>query len=132
MNIFIGKSFKFISNGKVFQAEIIDIKEKTIIVLLDGKNRITLDKQKFINKFSDYEVEKNLKEKSICENCMEYKKGNCCGQSEICDDFRYSPEISQEERNNWPKNGSVSRSRSDKAFIREYDEMYNKYHQVFH
>ena len=30
------------------------------------------------------------------------------------------------------KNGSVSRSKSDKFFIREYDDMYNKYHETYH
>lgn len=37
-----------------------------------------------------------------CDNCMEQKKGNCFGKLKICDEFRYSPMITQEEKGNWP------------------------------
>lgn len=50
----------------------------------------------------------------------------------LCDDFRPFPEISKEEINSWPKNGSVSRSKSNKFLIREYDNMYNKYHEEYY
>ena len=131
MGLFIGKKFKIISNGKVSVAEILGIEEKFAIVLIDGK-RFKMDKEKLIKKFSDYEIEKNKKAKNQCKNCMEYKNGNCFGELQICDDFRIVPEISKEERDNWPKYGSVSRSKSDKFLIREYDDMYNKYHEVYY
>ena len=94
--------------------------------------RFKMDKEKLINKFSNYELEKNSKSKNQCKHCMEYNNGDCCGESQLCEDFRLAPEISKEEMNNWPKNGSVSRSKSNKFFIREYDDMYNKYHEVYH
>ena len=131
MKLFIGKKFKIISKGTVSHAEIIDIEDKFVIVLIDGK-RFKMDKEKLINKFSDYELEKKSKSKNKCENCMEYKNGNCFGTSQICDDFRPVPEISKEEMNNWPQNGSVSRTKSNKFLIREYDDMYNKYHEVYY
>lgn len=131
MRLFVGKKFKIISKNVVSNAEIIDIQDKFAIVLIDGK-RFKMNKEKLINKFSDYEIEKNYKSKSQCENCMEYKNGNCFGKSQICDDFRLAPEISKEELDRWPKNGSVSKSKSNKFLIREYDDMYNKYHEVYH
>ena len=126
MSVFIGKKFKIISNGTVSHAEILDIEDEFAIVLIDGK-RFKMDKKKLIKKFSDYEVEKNTKSKSQCENCMEYRNGNCIGNKHICEDFRLAPEISREEMDRWPKYGSVSRSRSDKSINREYDNMYEYY-----
>ena len=67
-----------------------------------------------------------------CANCMEYKNGNCFGLSEICNDFRYSPKLSNEELSMWPKDGQVSRTKSNTFFIREYDCMYNKYNETYH
>ena len=131
MELFIGKKFKIISDGKTSRAEIIDIKNTYAVVLIDGI-KFKMDKAKLLKKFSDYEGEKKFKANRKCENCMEYKSERCSGASEICDDYRPSPEISEEEKSRWPKEGSVSRSRSDKFFIREYDEMYNKYHQTYH
>ena len=72
-----------------------------------------------------YELEKNSTSKKQCENCMYYKNGDCGGNSQICDEYRHSPEISKEEVDRWPKYGSVSRSKSDKFIIREYDGMYD-------
>ena len=37
-----------------------------------------------------------------CSDCMLYKKGDCFGQSKICNDFKYSPSMSSEEKENWP------------------------------
>lgn len=131
MRLFIGKKFKIITKDSISNAEIIDIQDKFAIVLINGKS-FKMDKEKLNNKFSEYELEKNSKSKKQCENCMDYKNGNCFGKSQICDDYRHSPEISNEEKNRWPKNGSVSQSRSNKSLIREYDDMYNKYHEVYH
>ncbi len=128
MELFIGKKFKIISKGKYLYAEIIAIEKDCVVVLINSK-KITLDKKTLINKFADYyKREKISKAQKRCENCMEYKNGNCFGSSVICDDFRYTPEISKEEKDRWPKDGSVSRSKSNTFFIREYDDMYNKYH----
>ena len=129
MELFIGKKFKIISKGIVSNVEILDIENKYAIVLIDGV-KFKMDKEKLINKFSEYE--KSPKYRNKCENCMEYKNGNCFGKSQICDDFKISPIISNEEINRWPKNGSVTRSKSDKFIIREYDNMYNKYHETYH
>ena len=131
MGLFIGKNFKIISNGVVSHAVIIDIEDKYAIVLIDGQ-KFKMDKEKLIKKFSDYEEEKEYKASRRCENCMDYKSGNCSGSSKICNEYRPSPEITSEEKSRWPKNGSVSRSKSDKFFIREYDDMYNKYHETYH
>ena len=94
MGLFIGRKFKIISNGTVSHAEIIDIEDKYVIVLIDGK-RFKMDKKTLIQKFSDHETEKNMEAKRICENCMDYKNGNCSGMFHICDDFRLAPEISK-------------------------------------
>lgn len=131
MSLFIGKKFKILSNNKLLNVEIIDIEDKFAIVLIEGK-KFKMDKEKLINKFSDYQIEKNSKSKNQCKNCMEYKNGNCFGKKQICDDFRLSPEISKEEMNNWPKDGTVSKLKSNTFFIREYDDMYNKYNEVYH
>lgn len=37
-----------------------------------------------------------------CKKCMLYRNESCFGQSQICDDFRNSVDISEEERKNWP------------------------------
>ena len=128
MDLFIGKKFKIILNGTVSHAKILDIKDEFAIVLIDGKRKIKMDRKKLIKKFSDYEIEKNTKSKSNCENCMEYKNGNCSGNQHICEDFRFAPEISKEEFDRWPKYGSVSRLRSDKFINREYDDIKFKYY----
>ena len=127
MGLFIGKKFKITSNGKTSNAIIIDIQDKFVIVLIEGI-KFKMDKKRLIDKFSDNEIEKNSKNINKCENCMEYKKGNCFGESQICEDFRLAPIISKEELDRWPKNGSVSRSKSDKYIIREHDDIYNKYY----
>ena len=126
MSVFIGKKFKIISNGTVLHAEILDIKDEFAIVLIDGKI-FKMYKQKLIKKFSDYEIEKNTKSKSRCENCMEYKNGTCGGMFHICDDFRLAPDISKDEMERWPKYGSVSRLKSDKYINREDDNIYGYY-----
>ena len=128
MSLYIGKKFKIISKGISSNVEVIDIKNKFVIALIDGK-KFRINKQKLLDIFSDYEIEKNIKK---CKNCIEYKNGNCFGEAKICEDFRLAPKISKSEMERWPKNGSVSRSKSDKSFIREYDDMYNKYHEVYH
>ena len=129
MKLFIGKKFKIISNGLVSNAEIINIQDKYAIVLIDGK-KFKMDKEKLINKFSAYEKEKEKKSKlqENCENCMEYKKGNCFGESQTCEDYRPSPEISKEELDRWPKYGSVSRAKSNNFIIRENNDIYNNYY----
>ena len=131
MILYIGKKFKIISKGISSNVEIIDIKDKFIIALINGA-KFRMNKQELLDKFSDYEIEKNEKNMKKCKNCIEYKNGNCIGESKICEDFRLAPIISKSEIENWPKNGSVSKSKSDNFFIREYDEMYNKYHEVYH
>lgn len=124
MRLLIGKKFKIITKDTISHAQIIDIQDKFAIVLINGK-KFKMDKEKLINKFAEYELEKNSKSINQCENCMEYKNGNCGGKPQICDEYRHSPEISEDEINRWPKNGSVSRSKSDKFIIREYDDIYN-------
>lgn len=124
MRLLIGKKFKIITKDTTSNAEIIDIQDKFVIVLINGE-RFKMDKQKLINNFSEYELEKNSTSKKQCENCMYYKNGDCGGNSQICDEYRHSPEISKEEVDRWPKYGSVSRSKSDKFIIREYDGMYD-------
>lgn len=48
-------------------------------------------------------------EKSLtCRNCLEYKKSDCFGKPQICEDFRYSPDMDDEKRKNWPKYGDAS------------------------
>ena len=37
-----------------------------------------------------------------CKKCMVYKQDNCIGESKTCDLFKPSPEIPQEEIDNWP------------------------------
>ena len=115
MILFIGKKFKIISKGTVSNAEILDIEDKFAIVLIDGK-RFKMDKEKLIKKFSDYELENNSKSKSQCNNCMEYKNGNCFGFKSICSNYRPSPEISRDEMAMWPKLGDASYYRIHKYF----------------
>ena len=42
-------------------------------------------------------------EKVTCKKCMLYKNETCFGEKEICEDFRNSVDISDEEISNWPK-----------------------------
>ena len=126
MSLFIGKKFKIITNGKTLHAEIKHIGDKYVIVSIDDK-RFKMDKKKLMQKFSDYEIEKNMEAKRNCENCMDYRNGTCGGMFHVCDDFRIAPDISKDEMDRWPKYGSVSRSKSDKYINREYDNLYDYY-----
>ena len=50
-----------------------------------------------------------IQEESLtCKNCLEYKKSECFGKPQICEDFRYSPDMDDEKRKNWPKYGDAS------------------------
>ena len=127
MALFVGKKFKIITKDSISIAEIIDIQDTFAIVLINGK-KFKMNKKTLLDKFSDYELEKNYKSTKQCTNCMEYKNGNCFGSSKICDDFRYSPKISNEELERWPKDGQISRAKSNKYIIRENDNMYSAYY----
>ena len=39
----------------------------------------------------------------LCKKCMVYKQNTCIGEKELCEFFKSSPEITQEEIDNWPK-----------------------------
>ena len=41
--------------------------------------------------------------KPSCKKCMLYKNGKCFGEKTICEDFKNSPDISEEEMAMWPK-----------------------------
>ena len=119
--LYIGKNFNFITKNSYSSAVIIEIQDRYVKVLIDGKVIRLLDKEKLIHKFEEAEQEK--KSKNTCRNCMELKNGNCFGSLQICDDFKPTPEMSKEDLDRWPKKGTVSRSKSDKYIIREHDFM---------
>jgi len=43
-----------------------------------------------------------------CKNCMEMKCGECFGQKNICEFYRYSPSATEETKRNWPKYGDAT------------------------
>jgi len=43
-----------------------------------------------------------------CSNCMSMKNGDCLGGKSICEFYRNSPSISQEEMASWPKYGDAT------------------------
>lgn len=47
-----------------------------------------------------------LDEKS-CKNCMEMKRGECVGRKTICEAYKYSPSMTEEDKRNWPKYGDA-------------------------
>lgn len=67
-----------------------------------------------INEFyKNYEICKS------CNNCMEMKNGTCFGSSSsssVCDDYRYSPEISKDELDRWPKIGDALSFKFNKSY----------------
>ena len=146
MIIKIGAEFKFITEKGKSIARITEIQDKFIVIEVNGEI-LKLDKQIFIDKFREYERKKKLEllqkyknskdEKKVeikneCKNCMEYRKGECIGASKICEEFIYSPNLTDEELSRWPKNGQVSRVKSDTFIIKETDNMYNKYNVTYH
>jgi hypothetical protein len=50
----------------------------------------------------------NSSSRETCKNCMEMRKGECIGKQSICEFFRYAPNISKEELDNWPKYGDAT------------------------
>ena len=125
MNLYVGLKLKTINNDF---AEIIEIDEQKIIILYHRK-KVIISKRTFyrynIQEFIECEQKDNTNkiEKKVshdkpfiesCKNCMEWKKGDCMGCSEICSDYRPSPEISKEEMDRWPKEGDASYYRTHK------------------
>ena len=130
MELFIGQRFRFRLNYFSSRAEIIEINDKTVkVLLLDIRKAAIVDKkiiEGMISKTANTNVEKT-EIKKTCKNCMLYANGDCCGERTICSDFRNRPIISNEEKSYWPKDGSVSRMKSDNCYVREYDGIYDKY-----
>ena len=54
-----------------------------------------------------------------CENCMHYRKGDCGGISGPCDEYVFSPTISEEELEMWPKMGDASYMRTHNGWGRK-------------
>lgn len=124
MKLFVGKKFKIITKNAILYAEIIDIQNKYAIVLINNK-KFKMDKDYIIKMLSEYEQEKTSKTSMKCKNCMEYKNGNCFGKSQICDEFRYAPIISDEEINRWNK--KETKTKINRNIIREYDDEYIRF-----
>lgn len=128
--LFVGQKFRFRLNYFSSRAEIIEIyDDKVKVLLLDIRKATIIDKkivEKMIPKSANIKVE-TAEIKKICKNCMLYFNGECCGEKDICSFFKNRPEISSEERSYWPKDGSVSRMKSDNCYVREYDGIYDKY-----
>lgn len=43
-----------------------------------------------------------------CKNCMVMRRGDCFGEQNICEMFRYAPTVSEEETKKWPKYGDAT------------------------
>lgn len=46
-----------------------------------------------------------------CENCFWYKSGECNGVAKECNDYRMIPQILENEKKYWRKEGDASRYR---------------------
>ena len=43
-----------------------------------------------------------------CQDCMLLKRGDCFGEKEICDFFKFSPSVTQREKERWPQYGDAT------------------------
>lgn len=118
MELYVGKKLIISIQGSKKIAEIINIKDSLVVVLIEGK-KYTLKKDTI---FKMYEKTKFDKESKKCVNCMDYINGECIGLKNICSEFRYAPKISKEEMDRWPK--KAARTKADKYINREYDDEY--------
>lgn len=51
-----------------------------------------------------------------CSTCMLRKKGDCFGSKRnICEDYKYAPNMDDEKRKNWPKYGDVTSIRIQRS-----------------
>lgn len=58
---------------------------------------------------TEEKFEEELGEDEItCKNCIEYKKSECFGKQQLCEDFRYAPNMDDEKRKTWPKFGDAT------------------------
>ena len=59
---------------------------------------------------SENQVETDISKdfQPMCKNCMLLKKGDCFGKDNICEDYRYAPDMDDEKRKNWPKYGDAT------------------------
>lgn len=73
-----------------------------------GKKLFIINKQYSQNTASQKPLNDSDIPSYTCKNCMEMRKGECFGKSEICEFFRYAPTISKDEINNWPKYGDAT------------------------
>ena len=46
-----------------------------------------------------------------CSNCIVFRRGDCFGQSTICEDFSYAHAFTKEETKFWPTEGDATRFR---------------------
>ena len=49
-----------------------------------------------------------------CKTCLEMKRGDCFGKEEACDEYKYSPPMTEEKRQQWPKYGDATAFRLGK------------------
>ncbi len=49
-----------------------------------------------------------------CKNCMVMKRGECFGKKNICEDYRYSPRVTEEIKRTWPDYGDATAIRLGK------------------
>ena len=130
MNLYVGQKIKSVTGDLV---KIVDIQGQMVKLLYKGQiftlNKFLLykiNKNLFIVNDEDIENNENInasytnyKVCKNCSNCMNMKNGTCFGSTYtdyICGDYRYSPEISKEELDRWPKIG---------------DALYFKFHKPF-
>ena len=59
----------------------------------------------------EFYIEKENKLEKNCKNCFLYKSQECNGICGLCEDYKYAPEISNDEKFYWPQIGDASRFR---------------------
>ena len=89
--------------------EIVNVQKPLEQEPITDETEITLEEEPLFGNEELLENTSSIEEKPLtCKNCLEYKKSECFGKPQPCDDFRYSPDMDEEKRKNWPKYGDAT------------------------
>ena len=108
MKLAIGQRLWFSHDGFV---TITDVTSHYILVEYKGKihrrPQSIIGEKLFLTQDLGNTVDKSEKKYS-CSDCKLYRRDDCFGQKKICEDFKLSPNISENETRNWPKYGDAT------------------------
>lgn len=93
----------------IYGEEIFELCNEITTESLEGKKEVKKDltdeDKKLLMEIK--KVESDIIETS-CKNCMLYISEECCGDQNICELYKYSPNVSRKEINSWPKFGDAT------------------------